>query len=452
MAKSPESKRRDLCPKCGKRIESQSHAGSITSYMFQGNHCSCGKEAPAARASDGSGNDPDFCKKCGLRKRSEGKAGSITGFLFQDLRCKCPDDPAEEQVASFPGKRIKLSPGTVIGGTYRIVKRIGQGGMGEVYLAEHDGLKKNFALKVIPADQVTEIGWLRFQTEAKSVAKLNHPNLVKVSDLGMHEGCLPFYAMEYVEGKSMADLLQTQGPMPLKTALSIFDQICDGLDYSHRNGIIHRDVKPANIMLSKKPDGSIAVKVLDFGLAKLTQADRHRQSLTAVGEMLGSPFYMSPEQCEGTKIDRRSDIYSLGCALFECLVGQPPFNQHLPSAIIESHLHKEAPSLEDIVGPGVFPDSIEVVLAKLLRKNPVERYQSMSELRGDLQLVGEGKNVKPFYMSRSGQGSSLGDAGEEAERRPSPAKNRSRILVGFTALVILTVLVSLGFLALHAAK
>jgi len=451
MSRNGEGKQRDKCQRCGKRIEAESHAGSITSYMFQGNSCSCNREGAQPQGAPaktdqvaGADSSQDFCKKCGLRKRSEGKAGSITSFMFQDLRCKCPDDPAEIQTAKFPGKIVHLEKGTIVGGTYKIVKRIGVGGMGEVYLSHHEALDKNFALKVIPTDQVTEIGWLRFQTEAKAVAKLNHPKLVKVSDLGMHDGCLPYYAMEYVDGKSMADLLSQQGPMPLKTALNIFDQICDGLDYSHRNGIVHRDIKPANIMLSKGADGSISVKVLDFGLAKLTQADRRRQSLTAVGEMLGSPYYMSPEQCEGTKIDRRSDIYSLGCALFECLVGQPPFNYNLPAAIIDAHLDEEAPSLESVVGPGVFPESLEVVLCKLLRKNPVERYQSMGELRSDLRLVAEGKAVKPFYVSRTQQGRGLDDRESEVQHKSESAPIRLNPVLLRVLALILVLAIALG--------
>jgi serine/threonine protein kinase len=403
------------------------------------------------------GDNQDFCPKCGLLMSGPGRVGSITTFLFQDVRCKCQADknfgpgfmaarllklkqsemgstfsdervaeseatvaapqsgtvaqkkmPAPESPQRVQRKQeqasksvgIGLAKGAIIGGAYRIVALIGKGGMGEVYLSEHRMLDKKCALKVIPPEQVTEIGWLRFQAEARAVAKLDHINIVKVLDLGIHEGCLPFYAMEYVSGKTMAALLNAHGPMPLNTALDIFDQICDGLDCSHRNGIIHRDLKPANIMLSRASDGKISVKILDFGLAKLAQHDRHRQSLTALGEIMGSPFYMSPEQCEGDKIDRRSDIYSLGCNLFECLTGRPPFDRDLSAAIIRAHLMEEAPSLESATGRGIFPESMEVILAKLLRKNPVERYQSMAEVRGDLARVGRGEKVQPFYMNR----------------------------------------------------
>lgn len=415
------------CPQCGKRIDSDSRAGSLTSYLFQNSSCRCNSSKSVQQLRPAKeGERQDFCPRCGLRNSGEVRAGSITGFLFQDIRCKCAPDEVfgaevmneklwklkqsdagktfsagSDKKSKSSSKSINLAKGAIIGGAYRIVKLIGRGGMGEVYRAEHLTLSKTCALKVIPPDQVTEIGWQRFQTEAKAVAKLNHINLVKVSDLGIHDGCLPFYAMEYVDGRTMAELLEEQGPMPLNTALDIFAQICDGLDYSHRNGIIHRDIKPANIMLTKGVGGKISVKILDFGLAKQTHQDRNKQSLTAIGEVLGSPYYMSPEQCEGDRIDIRSDIYSAGCTLFECLVGTPPFDDNIPAAIVRAHMTAEAPSLESVVGPDIFPDALEVVIAKLLRKNPVERYQTMSELRGDLSRVARGENVLPFYMSRN---------------------------------------------------
>ncbi|MBU6454965.1 MAG: protein kinase [Cyanobacteria bacterium REEB67] len=296
---------------------------------------------------------------------------------------------------------IDLVPGALIGGVYRIVTLIGRGGMGEVYLARHETLGKKCALKVIPPEQVSEMGWQRFQLEAKAVAKLEHINLVRVTDLGIHEGCLPFYAMDYIDGNTLAEILSQSGPMPVARVLEIFMQVCDGVDCAHQSGLLHRDLKPANIMVLEQKSGHPLAKILDFGLAKLTGQDRDKQSLTAVGDVFGSPFYMSPEQCNGDKLDRRSDIYSLGCTMFECLTGQPPFTGHLAAAVIFSQLEADPPSLESIVGSNKLPVSMEIVIAKLLRKNPVERYQTLPELRGDLERVARGEEVQPFYVSRS---------------------------------------------------
>jgi serine/threonine-protein kinase len=295
---------------------------------------------------------------------------------------------------------IGLAPDAIIGGVYKIIRLLGFGAMGEVYLAKHLTLNKNCALKVIPPDQVTEVGWQRFQLEAKTVAKLNHVNIVRVTDLGVHEGCLPFYAMEYLEGQNLAEVLAESGAMPLDRALEIFMQVCDGLDCAHRNGMMHRDLKPANIMLIQALSGRVEVKILDFGLAKLTKHDRSKQSLTAIGDVFGSPSYMSPEQCGGEELDSRSDIYSIGCTFFECLTGRPPFASHVPGAVFFGHLETTPPTLEHSAGSGKFPEALEAAVAKLLRKDRYERYQTMAELKADLEMIAAEKNRPPVVEDK----------------------------------------------------
>jgi serine/threonine protein kinase len=287
---------------------------------------------------------------------------------------------------------VDLVPGAIIGGVYKIIRLIGRGGMGEVYLAKHLTLAKNCALKVIPPDQLTDVSWQRFQLEAKVVARLEHVNLVRVTDLGMHEGCLPFYAMEYIEGKNLAEMLADYGPMPLAIALEIFIQVCDGIECAHRSGVMHRDLKPANIMLIQTPKGKFDVKILDFGLAKLLKHNRFRQSLTAVGDVFGSPSYMSPEQVGDDQLDNRSDIYSIGCTFFECLTGRPPFVGTQAAAVFFGHLESNPPSLEQASGTLKFPQSIEAVMAKMLRKDPNARYQTLSAVKADLELIASGQD------------------------------------------------------------
>jgi len=364
------------------------------------------------------------CRRCGKPLSAPEKAGSLTGYLFQDTRCRCAEDEAfdaasmsqkfwklkasGELVASREdmdgGKgraRVNLAAGAIIAGVYEIRQLIGRGGMGEVYLAKHTALGKRCALKVIPPEQVTEVGWQRFQIEAKLFSHLDHINLVRVMDLGIHDGCLPFYAMDYVDGQTLSDLIAEQGRLKLKDVLEIFLQVCDGVDFAHRHGIIHRDLKPANIMTGVDRSDKTLVKILDFGLAKLSQHDRAQQSLTAAGDVFGSPFYMSPEQCSGEKIDSRSDIYSIGCTLYECLCERPPFVGNIAQAIMNAHEHGQPPSLAAAVGEGIYPDGMEVIVAKLLRKNPAERYQTMAELKGDLEKVTRGEEVAPVYVSRA---------------------------------------------------
>jgi serine/threonine protein kinase len=301
---------------------------------------------------------------------------------------------------------LRLAEGSVVGGIYTIVAPIGQGGMGVVYLSMHQTLAKRCAIKLIPPDQVTETSWQRFQLEAKSVARLNHKNIVKVTDLGLHKGYLPFYAMEYVDGQSLAERLESHGPLDWREGLEIFIQICDGVDHAHAAGIIHRDLKPANIMVAGKE-----VKILDFGLAKLSTHSREDQSLTHAGDIFGSPYYMSPEQCAGEAVDKRSDVYSLGCALFECLTGRPPFNGTISAAVMISQQELPPPTLAAVLGVDKVPASLDLVLAKLLRKKPADRYQSCLEVSADLNQILRGLDllsvakVEPVEAISSGQNS-----------------------------------------------
>ncbi|MBU6452918.1 MAG: serine/threonine protein kinase [Cyanobacteria bacterium REEB67] len=496
-SKSSQPGKANLCPACGKRSVQAEQAGSLTSYLFQPFYCSCGSKtgqgkvsvrADSSQSQAKSDGGDEFCKRCGLQKSKSKNEGSITVFLFQDTRCKCqdkPDNMAGEMVERFrelsaksrspagagndlnglisgkhpgSGLSIDLAPGTVIGGIYKIIEMVGQGGMGEVYLAEHKTLRKPCALKIIQPDRLTESSWSRFQLEAKVHAGLDHINLVKVTDLGIHDGCLPFYAMEYIQGQTLSNLLEIRRRIPLKIALDIFMQVCDGVNYAHRKGLLHRDLKPSNIMLVKMSADTFAVKVVDFGLVKQTHFDRDNQSLTRAGDVLGSPFYMSPEQCQGGKIDIRSDIYSVGCSLFESLTGRPPFVGENALAIVIGHQLSDPPTLEEIAGAKIVPPSMELVMAKLLRKNPTERYQNLIELRSDLEKVSLGEEVQPIYISRTRQANGM-EALPDHNHAPGQTRfdqefttisNRSGRVALIGGVVLSLVCISLIILAWHA--
>lgn len=293
-------------------------------------------------------------------------------------------------------ERSILPPGTVIADTFKIKTQIGLGGMGVVYLAEHLALHRKFALKILSTEFVNEQNWLRFKAEAKILAGLNHNIFVKVYDLGIHDKSLPFYSMDYIEGKSLEEMLVERSSIELSKALDIFLQVLDGLAYAHRNGVIHRDIKPGNIMVSTI-NGATAVRVLDFGISKLIGSDsRDIQSLTAMGEIFGSPSYMSPEQCSGSAVDARSDIYSIGCTLFEVLTGFVPYQGETALETVIMHQEHDLPSLSEVAPEKQFPISIELVLAKCLAKKPADRYQSAKELAIDLTRVKEGKDVQNY--------------------------------------------------------
>jgi serine/threonine protein kinase len=321
------------------------------------------------------------------------------------------DSNLEITIASpgnIPSGQIRL--GSVVGGSYRVHSIIGRGGMGVVYSAEHLTFQRNYALKALAPDKFTEANWHRFQSEGKAIARLEHRNIVKIYDMGIDSGECPFYVMDLLEGPSLAEFVRTNGPLTVDQAVEIFTQICAGLGYAHKCGIIHRDIKPSNIILtglsprSNSRTGSpevfegatVVVKIVDFGLAKLVGDMAHiSQSQTATGEVFGSPYYMSPEQCLGGKVDERSDIYSLGCTLFECLTGSHPFRGANALETVMMHQKVKPSTLAAVRGDIEYSPVCEQLVALMLKKRPPERPQTMAHVSHDLERIKEGKSVKP---------------------------------------------------------
>ncbi len=289
---------------------------------------------------------------------------------------------------------MSIGPGAVVGKIFKIVSIIGEGGMGTVYHTEHATLNKAFALKVLSPEIINEQSWLRFQAEAKTLAALNHNSFVKVYDLGVHNGSVPFYSMDLLQGQNLEALLAEEGPQSLRKTLQIFLPLIDGMIYAHSHGIIHRDLKPANIFLctTNTPE-QVNIKILDFGIVKLLAGNDQTQNLTAVGEVFGSPYYMSPEQCTGQTVDGRSDIYSIGCTLFETLTGFVPFEGETAMDIAIMHYEATPPLISDVLTNKILPPSIDIVIQKCLAKKPEDRYQSASELHADLSRIADGKSI-----------------------------------------------------------
>lgn len=308
-----------------------------------------------------------------------------------------------------------------------------------MYLVEHPGLHRQFALKVLAPELVNEQSWLRFQGEAKTMASLNHRTFVKVFDLGIHARAVPFYSMDYLQGRTLETILVEDGPLPLKETLDVFIEVLDGLAYAHRNGIIHRDIKPGNIMLCTT-DGVQHVKILDFGISKFIGADTSKiQSLTAAGDIFGSPYYMSPEQCSGETVDSRSDIYSIGCSLFEVLSGFVPFEGKNSVETVTMHQEDEPPKLSQVVPELDLPPSIDLVISKCLAKTPQDRYQSAKELSIDLLRVKEGKNLLAYSDSYS------------ASESETPSSNKMVFVSGLALTVILSLTTAIALLVQSSA-
>ena len=258
----------------------------------------------------------------------------------------------------------------------KILEKLGEGGMGVVYKAEDTKLNRTVALKFLPTNKLgTGEEKQRFEQEAKAAAQLNHPNIATIYEINEHEG-ETFIAMEYIEGETISDKVKTR-PLKIKDAIKIAKQIAEGLHSAHEVGIVHRDIKSANIMLTKKG----MVKIMDFGLAKMSKASM----LTKAGTTLGTISYMSPEQSQGEKVDHRADIWSLGIVFYEMISGQLPFKGEYESAIIYSIMN-ENPEPLTAVRTGV-PMKLEEIVNKLLAKEPDERYQNIVELPVDLKNV-----------------------------------------------------------------
>jgi serine/threonine protein kinase len=294
-----------------------------------------------------------------------------------------PEEPSGEEPPAKPtDEKIEIDG-------YELEDLLGAGGMGEVYRASRQGLDGKLAVKILKSNLLPDEGCRRrFEQEARAAALLTSPHLVSVLGYGIAEAGAPYLVMEYIDGESLAAFLSRERHVESGLFTNIFAQVCEALIHSHGKEIIHRDLKPSNIMLSPQENGSFLIKVVDFGIARLLpRAETNEQKLTQTGELLGSPVYMSPEQCTGQPMDARSDIYSLGCVMYEALTGRPPFLGDNVVQTILMHLHDEPARFDEILCQNTVPAEIEEIVRKCLEKRPPDRYQSAEELKEALESV-----------------------------------------------------------------
>jgi serine/threonine-protein kinase len=264
---------------------------------------------------------------------------------------------------------------------FLVVRRLGQGGMGEVYLAEQVSLKRKVALKILRTElAVNPTALERFKKEAENVARATHANIVQVYAIGTADGT-PYMALEYVEGRNLREYLTRKGLPELSVVLRIMCQVAAALQRAAELGIVHRDIKPDNILLTRKGE----VKVADFGLSRVLSGDQPALHLTASGVTMGTPLYMSPEQVEGKPVDARTDIYSFGVTCYHLLAGYPPFRGQNPFEVALQHVRAEPKPLNE-VRPDL-PAALTAVVHKMMAKNPEQRYQSGRELLKDLMAL-----------------------------------------------------------------
>ncbi len=427
-----------VCGTCGKAVTgiSSLDSGTLTGRYLREHICLCQVSLVESIAPGGGKQTAAWRRHSAMLSRSSyfslGAASTFDGQTH----------------GGGEGARFTFEPGTIIGGVYEVISTLGWGGMGTVYKVKHKVLERISAVKVLDSRLADASAWKRFQVEARSVASLNHRALVNVYDLGLHEGKTPFFVMDFVEGVSLEALLLEGGPLFLEDVLRIFDVVLDCLAYTHKAGIIHRDIKPANIMVSVDTLGNTTVKLLDFGLAKLsvealtgmdldkkatlpvsedkkkedkqdtsyssntsdsfntsdlskTAAHMH-QFLTSHDEVFGSPHYMSPEQCQGGVVDARSDIYSAGCSIFEALTGEVPFEGRNALETMLMHQEDTPPSLQEkskhLSKQQVLPDVLEQIVARCLCKDPRQRYQNVAALKSDLASIKDGHKLRHLVM------------------------------------------------------
>ncbi|MGY1704261.1 Stk1 family PASTA domain-containing Ser/Thr kinase [Geodermatophilus sp. SYSU D00697] len=335
----------------------------------------------------------------------------------------------------------------VLGERYEIGGVLGRGGMAEVHRGRDLRLGREVAVKVLRSDLARDPSFqVRFRREAQAAASLNHPAIVAVYDTGEDRtasGATPYIVMEYVEGQTLRDVLRREGVLSPERAMSLAADICGALDFSHRNGIVHRDVKPGNVMIT--PQGS--VKVMDFGIARAVSDSA--ATMTSTAAVIGTAQYLSPEQARGEGVDARSDVYSLGCLLYELVTGAPPFTGDSPVSVAYQHV-REDPRLPSSINPAI-PPELDAILLKAMSKNPANRYQSAADMRNDLLRALAGQRVEATPVMNDAEktaiiGAPVGYDGEDWADEDDAARKRKRNRV--IAAVAAAVLVIGGVIAL----
>ncbi len=318
-----------------------------------------------------------------------------------------PTPPAEESEPKIP--RLNDLTGRTLG-DFQLIRRLGEGGMGQVYLARQQSLKRQVAVKILRTDLAANTTALqRFQAEAEAVAQITHANIVQVYAIDQAEG-LHYMALEYVEGRNLRDYLARKGPPETAVAVNIMRQVAAALQRAHELGFVHRDIKPENILLTRKGE----VKVADFGLSRCF-AGEQPLNITQSGVTMGTPLYMSPEQVQGKTVDPRSDIYSFGVTCYHMLAGEPPFKGETPFEVALQHVQTEPVPLCDI-RPDL-PPELCAIIAKMMAKKPDDRYQTAREILRDLTRLREGlpSTLAEAALAQSASASST-------QVRPAPSR------------------------------
>ncbi|MET8083627.1 Stk1 family PASTA domain-containing Ser/Thr kinase [Micromonospora sp. NPDC005237] len=311
----------------------------------------------------------------------------------------------------------------LLGGRYQVGELLGYGGMAEVHRGRDLRLGRDVAIKMLRTDLARDATFqMRFRREAQNAASLNHPAIVAVYDTGEETAptgeTLPFIVMEFVNGRTLKEVLGAEGRLQPRRALEICADMCAALEFSHRHGIIHRDIKPGNVMLTQTGQ----VKVMDFGIARALASGA--TTMTQTSAVIGTAQYLSPEQARGEAVDARSDVYAAGCVLFELVCGHPPFVGDSPVSVAYQHVRETPPTPSDI-NPDVTP-AVDAIVLKALSKNPLNRYQSAGEMRADLLRAAAGRPVLATPVLREAETVAMAPAGGGGGYPPAASGPQTR--------------------------
>lgn len=453
-----------LCQKCGRHLKRST--GSLTQWVFRQDSCNCSSTVknPITVPDPAAEPNPVTAPHQIVEPNQTNKSAQTVELDVEPSEETSEEkavSPKENQTDEVAFDSAPKAPGQIVARHYEVISCLGEGGTSVVYKARHQFMERIAAVKVLSPDRIPDAKTVqRFQQEARSVSRLKHPNIVDVHEFGVDENKQPYLIMDYLEGKNLFEILEQEGPMKPSRAAVLFLQMSDALKHAHEKGVIHRDLKPNNAIVVKDENGREMVKLVDFGIAKLSEPEDKEKALTQTGEIFGSPFYMSPEQCKGQRLDHRSDIYSFGCLMYEIVIGQPAAKS---GSVVETlMLHINGLTLDFDAQPVVrsyaeaaknsnsFDDSHEQkcmarlrhIIQACIQREPSDRYQSMEAIKRDLERLLAG--FKP---------SGSKDAGIEIAGLGQGNTNSSKGGLGKTIAEMMPVLIVVGggLLALSAA-
>lgn len=406
-----------VCQNCGKRV-SAGRSGSFTQWVFRSDLCGCEKPDVFDSTAHG-GNAGGGGGKGSFAKNIRGSATTDEGEIDDDSE----DDSAPE---------LEVDPSAFPTDRYKPIALLDKGASGVVYLSRDRLLGTKIAVKCLRALSADQL--IAFQNEARATSKLNHENIVKVLNFGATEGGAPYMVMEYIDGITLKGYVEKHGPLPLPLAIKVFTQICDALRYAHGKEIFHRDLKSSNIMLA-----NLHAYLIDFGVAMVKHATQE-PTIVQGKTVVGTPAYMAPDQSIGKTYDQRSEIYSLGCVMFEVLSGDLPFSAETALELISMHASQTAPRLSEVNERIDYPQELEVIVAKCLEKDPNKRFQSVDELSNALGELTEAiDTASGAALTQSQENKAVAGSSRGRERRARPTDKKKFLVIGCICVFVLSI-------------